>query len=95
MTPEMAEACRRAIHVVTADGQVLRAGRAAMFLLQHLGYPRLGKVGSWYPFVWFVELGYFVVARNRGRVYRWFFRKFCQKQFALEHEHQDSPPPAS
>ena len=74
MTPAMHEACKRAIHVVPVDGEgpVLRAGRAAMFALQLLGWRRLGRVMSWPPFIWFVELGYFIVARNRI-----FFSKFA------------------
>ena len=74
MTQAMHEACKRAIHVVPVDGEgpVLRAGRAAMFALQLLGWRRLGRVMSWPPFIWFVELGYWIVARNRI-----FFSKFA------------------
>lgn len=92
MTSEMREACKRAIHVVTADGTVLRAGRAAMFLLRHLGFPRLGQLGSLPPFVWFVELGYYIVARNRGRMYRWFLRKPCQSLFETESSSPNESP---
>ncbi|TNE44360.1 MAG: hypothetical protein EP343_31935 [Deltaproteobacteria bacterium] len=91
MTPEMYEACHYAIHVVKPNGEVLRAGRAAMFLLQQLGYPTLGRIGSWYPFIWFVELGYFLVARNRGRVYKYLAKGVCQKLFAEEENNNKNP----
>ena len=66
MTPELREACRRAAHVLTADGRVLRAGRASMFVLREIGHPVLGRVLAVPPLVWLVELGYFIVARNRS-----------------------------
>lgn len=66
MTPELREACRRAMHVVTADGRVLRAGRATLFVLGELGWRRMARWLSRRPFVWAVELGYWLVARNRG-----------------------------
>jgi len=87
MTPELREACKRAIHVLTTDGKVLRAGRAAMFLLKRVGYPKLAWFGSLPGIIWFVELGYFLVARYRGKVYRWFFKGFCSKVFE-KHEHE-------
>jgi predicted DCC family thiol-disulfide oxidoreductase YuxK len=66
MTPELREACRRAAHVLTADGRVLRAGRASMFVLREIGHPVLGRVLAVPPLVWLVELGYSIVARNRS-----------------------------
>ena len=73
MTPELRAACRAAVHVLTADGRVLRAGRATLFILRQLGYP-LG-VFTLPPFVWGVELGYQVVARNRRLFSRFMFRQ--------------------
>ena len=55
MTPELREACRRAVHVVTTDGRVLRAGRASLFVLGQTGYPRLARLLSVPPLVWIVE----------------------------------------
>lgn len=71
MTDALRVACARAVHVVTADGEVLRAGRAAMFILRALGHPVLGTLGATPPFIWVVEIGYGIVARNRR-----FFSKF-------------------
>ncbi len=74
MTPALREACRRAVHVVRSDGTVLRAGRAAIYLLEQEGWPRLARALRWPPFVWFIELGYWIVARNRRFFARFFFR---------------------
>ncbi len=74
MTPELRRACARAVHVVTSSGQVLRAGRAALFVLERTGHPILGRVLGWPPMVWAVELTYRVVAANRGFFARFLFR---------------------
>ena len=71
MTPALRQACARAVHVVTAEGHVLRAGRASLFVLERIGWGWVARVLSWPPFVWFVELGYWIVANNRS-----FFAKF-------------------
>lgn len=65
LTPALAAACRDSVHVRTADGRWLRAGRACLFVLERIGWPRLARVGARAPFVWAVELGYRIVARNR------------------------------
>lgn len=70
MTPDLYQACGQAIHVLTRDGRLLRAGRAAMFVLEHLGFRRLARALSQQPFIWFVEIGYWLVARNRSRIGR-------------------------
>ena len=75
MTDDLRLACRRAVHVVTADGHVLRAGRAAMFILRELGHPVLGTLGATPPFLWAVELGYWIIARNRRFFSRFMFRR--------------------
>jgi len=76
MTPELYRACQKAVHVITADGAILKAGRASMFVLLKLGCPR------WviYPFmvpplVWPVELGYRIMARYRTFFARLLFRR--------------------
>ena len=74
MTPELRRACARAVHVVTAEGRVLRAGRATLFALAHAGHPTLARVLGWPPLVWGVELGYRIVAANRPFFARFLFR---------------------
>jgi predicted DCC family thiol-disulfide oxidoreductase YuxK len=72
MTSALYQACARAAHVITADGQVVKAGRAGMFILEELGYPRwLVRPFTWPPLVWFTEFGYYLVANHRH-----FFSKF-------------------
>jgi len=72
MTPSLYAACRQAAHVITATGRIIKAGRAAMFILEEIGYPRwLIRPFTWPPLVWFTELGYRIIANNRP-----FFSKF-------------------
>ncbi len=75
MTPELARACRRAIHVLRADGAVLRAGRAAVYVLEVLGYRRTAWCLRRRPVIWAVELGYWIVARNRRLFSRVAFKR--------------------
>ena len=68
MTPELLAACRRAMHVLTADGRTLRAGRASLFVLRETGNGRLASFLSLPPLVWLVEVAYRFVARNRSKL---------------------------
>ena len=80
MTPQLQRACRRAVHVVLPDGKVLRAGRAALYLLGAIGWPSvLVTLLGLPPLVWMVEIGYRIVADNRP-----FFGRFL-----LVNEHPD------
>ncbi len=89
MTPELQLACRTAVHVLTADGRTLRAGRASLFVLEAVGYPRwLVRPFTWPPLVWAVEMGYKIVAANRP-----FFSRFLFT--AQRPESSDSPRRAS
>ena len=65
MTPALAGACARAVHVRTIDGEWLRGGRACLFVLERIGFPRLARIARRPPLVWLVEAGYRVVASNR------------------------------
>jgi len=75
MTPALYAACARAVHVVKADGAILRAGRAALFILDNIGYAWLARPLMLPPFVWIVELAYRIVARNRPFFARFLFRE--------------------
>ncbi len=67
MTQALYRACQQAVHVVTADGHVLRGGRAVLFVLSNLGFaPGLMEVLAHPPFVWLVEAVYRLAARYRG-----------------------------
>lgn len=74
MTPALSAACECAIHVVKPDGTVLRAGRAALFVLEELGWGWWARLLALPPFVWLVELGYAFVAGHRGFFSRFMFR---------------------
>ncbi|HMK71935.1 MAG TPA: hypothetical protein VK454_01275, partial [Myxococcaceae bacterium] len=67
--------CARAVHVVTPEGEVLRAGRASLYVLARIGHPLLARVLAVPPLLWIVELGYWLVARNRQFFSRLMFRR--------------------
>ena len=75
MTPDVRAACRHAVHVRTTDGRWLRGGRASLFVLERVGWPRFARLGQRPPFVWLVEAGYRVVAANRPFFSRLFARR--------------------
>jgi hypothetical protein len=73
MTPELHAACAHAVHVATGEGKMLRAGRAVLFILAHTSWRPLALFFGLPPFVWGVELLYWVVARNRPFFARFLF----------------------
>jgi hypothetical protein len=73
MTDALARRCARAVHVVTPDGRTLRAGRASLDVLARIGWPRFAAALSRWPLVWLVEIGYWLVARNRRLLSRLLF----------------------
>jgi len=75
MTPELAAACGRAVHVIATDGRVLRAGRATLFILERLGWGPVARVLALPPFCWGVEAVYWLVARNRALFSRFLFTR--------------------
>ena len=75
MTDALARRCARAVHVITPAGTILTAGRAGLCILGLIGYPRLARALAVPPLVWLVELGYWVVARNRGFFSRFLLRR--------------------
>ena len=79
MTPALASACRRAVHVVRRDGTILRAGKATLFVLEHTGLGAPARLLAIRPLLWLVELGYYLVARNRSHFGRFFFRAGSRK----------------
>jgi len=74
MTDELREACERSVHVVRTDGSILRGGRAALFVLDQLGWRRTAGLLGYPPAIWLVELAYAIVARNRHFFGRFLFR---------------------
>jgi predicted DCC family thiol-disulfide oxidoreductase YuxK len=74
MTPELALACERAVHVVTPDGKAVGAGKACLVVLALIGWKRQAILLSLPPMIWLIELGYWIVARNRTLFSRWMFQ---------------------
>jgi len=75
LTPGLRARCERAVHVITRGGRVLSGGRACCFVLEAASdnrlIKRLARLLRSFPLVVPVELGYWIVARNRS-----FFSKF-------------------
>ena len=75
MTPALREQARKAVQVMTADGRQLSAGRAVLFVLEEIDWhPSVIRLARRPPFVWAVDLGYWIVARNRSFFGRFLFR---------------------
>jgi hypothetical protein len=75
MTPALRAQARKAVQVMTADGRQLSAGRAVLFALEDIDWhPRMVRLAGRRPFIWAVELGYWIVARNRSLLGRFLFR---------------------
>ncbi len=78
MTPALRRQAERAVQVITPQGQQLSGGRAVLYVLGQVGWrPGLVRLASRRPVLWVVELGYWVVARNRSLFSRFLFRGGC------------------
>ena len=71
MTPLLRIQAQQAVQLITADGRRLHGGRAVLLVLRETGWhPNLVRLVERRPFVWFVDLGYRIVAANRPRFSR-------------------------
>lgn len=75
MTPALYAACEHAVHVVRADGTVLRAGRATLYLFSQIGYAPITQILMLPPLLWTVEILYKIVANHRDFFANFFFRR--------------------
>ncbi|HEX8465080.1 MAG TPA: DUF393 domain-containing protein [Abditibacterium sp.] len=75
ISPQLREACQNSVHVVKSDGEILRGGRAVMFCGEQTKWHRLARIAQWPIFLPFVELGYALVAKNRGLFSKFLFTK--------------------
>jgi len=73
ISPELRAACQNAVHVVTAGGQVLKAGRACLYCGRFTRWNRVARLLEVPPLIWGVEIGYWLIANNRSRVSGWLF----------------------
>ena len=68
-------ACAQAVHILHPNGQIERAGRACLTVLQLIGCPSiLVRFMRLPPLIWTLEIGYWLVARNRSLFSKIFFR---------------------
>lgn len=67
------ERCRSEMAVVTREGRVLFGADGILFVLEILGWGWLGRILRVPPLVWPIRAGYWLVARNRGLISKWFF----------------------
>ena len=74
IAPEIIAACQDAVHVVSSDGKVLRAGRATLFILERIGWGWFARLLSVPPFIWLIEIAYRIVASHRDFFARFLFR---------------------
>ena len=77
MTPTLRDQSRKAVQVVTSDGKILSAGAACAFVLEQIGYRRLGRFMMWQGARPIVEWGYRRAANNRSWIGRLIFGKQC------------------
>ena len=75
MDEQLRAACSRAVHLRHPDGELERAGRACLTVLELIGYRRTAQLLRRWPLVWLVEAGYWLVARNRMIFSRFWFRR--------------------
>ena len=74
LAPSLKQACSHAMHVIKADGEIIKAGRAMMFCGLFTPLRGWARIGAWPIFLPFVELGYKFVAHNRTLVSKLFFK---------------------
>jgi len=74
VSPALRRDCEAALHVVTADGEVLRGATALVFIYEKLGYTA-ATLGRHRPLIWGLDAGYALVANNRRFFSRFLFRR--------------------
>ncbi len=82
LAPSLREACKSAVHVIKADGTVIKAGRAMMFCGTFTRFSGWARIALWPVFMPFIELGYKFVARNRMLVSKFLFK--CERPAELD-----------
>jgi len=73
-TPELRKACERAVHVIRANGRILRAGEACLYVCHRLGW-RWAKPVAKSPLMRLIEGAYRIVADNRQVFSKYFFTR--------------------
>jgi len=73
MNDAIRERCTREMAVVRQGGEVLFGARAVLYLFSHTGWGWFARLLAVPPFVWPIQLGYLLIARNRGWISKRFF----------------------
>ena len=73
MTPEVYARCDKEMYVITSDGQALPGVKGFLFAMKETGAGSWVTLLSYPPFIWIMQAGYWLVARNRGLISRLFF----------------------
>lgn len=73
MNPALLERCKFELGLVTADGREMMGARAVLFILEATGWGWFARMLSYPPFIWVLQIGYWIVARNRGLISKVFF----------------------
>jgi len=68
LTLELRLACGRALHAVAPNGRLYSGARAVLFAGAVLGHRRLARELARPPWIVALAVGYWLVARNRGRL---------------------------
>lgn len=81
LAPSLKESCSHSVHVIKADGEVIRAGRAMMFCGLHTRFSGWARIAMWPIFLPFIEIGYKFIASNRMLVSKVLFKTERPDQF--------------
>ena len=87
LAPSLAESCSHAVHVIKADGTVIKAGRAMMFCGTFTRFSGWARIAMWPIFLPFIEIGYKFIAANRMLMSKFLFK--CERPAELERVTED------
>ena len=74
MSDALHQACAKSVHVVTPEGTILNRGRAVIFIFNKIGYSWT-KIGLIPPLIYFANLIYWIVSKNRPFFARFLFTR--------------------
>ncbi len=73
MTDEIFELAKRQVIVISNDGRQFNGADGILFIMERLGWGWFAKFLRVSPLIWPIRCGYWMVARNRGLISKWFF----------------------
>lgn len=78
MTPEIMERCQYEMALVTPTGEVLFGAKGMLRTLEVLKWGIFARILAIPPLVWPIQLGYWLIARNRLWISKRFFGTTCR-----------------